>query len=230
MTHERRRERRVRTRTAWMREGATEGTVNERSGSDRSSGTERRVRKDEVAARARWKAVEAKGGDEWIESCRFGPDRRQSPRETPEVSAGVVGEPSGGEARAVTHSVERTSPMGGPFVGVCRLCGAVGLTSGDALKPCPNPSGLTQDEALLDALAGSADLAPQAGEREGGTLVDRLAARFIREVMKSPDLPHTLVQGDARFFLRAIADKIERDYFRAHGNTIAAHLRTEAER
>lgn len=55
---------------------------------------------------------------------------------------------------AVTHSAERTSPVGGSFVGVCRLCGAVGLTPADALKPCPNPTGRTKEEAVLDAIEG----------------------------------------------------------------------------
>jgi hypothetical protein len=72
------------------------------------------------------------------------------------------------ERSAVTHAVERTSPLGESFIGVCRLCGAIGLTSADALKPCPNPGRLTRDEALLDAIAG--DAAPSTldvgGERD----------------------------------------------------------------
>jgi hypothetical protein len=53
---------------------------------------------------------------------------------------------------ATTHSLERTSPMGGAFVGRCVLCGALGLPSGAALWPCPNPSRKSEDQALIDAI------------------------------------------------------------------------------
>ena len=52
----------------------------------------------------------------------------------------------------ITHSLERTSHFSEPFVGRCVLCGAWGMTMADALKPCPNPRGLTSDEALLEAI------------------------------------------------------------------------------
>jgi hypothetical protein len=53
-----------------------------------------------------------------------------------------------------THAIERTSPKGGPFIGTCRLCGQTGLRAGDALVICPNPGGVTSDEALIDVIDG----------------------------------------------------------------------------
>ena len=52
---------------------------------------------------------------------------------------------------------------GQKFIGTCVLCGETGLTSGDALKPCPNQRGVTQDEALLEAIEGG-DAALKAAE------------------------------------------------------------------
>jgi hypothetical protein len=52
----------------------------------------------------------------------------------------------------VCHAINRTSPIGTPFVGRCFLCGAEGLEMRDALKPCPNPGGVLQDDALLMAI------------------------------------------------------------------------------
>ena len=54
--------------------------------------------------------------------------------------------------KQTTHSLERTSPMGEKFVGVCVLCQTPNLTMGDALKPCANPGKVSSDDALLDAL------------------------------------------------------------------------------
>lgn len=53
-----------------------------------------------------------------------------------------------------THSLERTSPKGEDFVGRCVLCGAKGLPMKAALERCENPTGVTQDGALLDAIGG----------------------------------------------------------------------------
>jgi len=50
------------------------------------------------------------------------------------------------------HSIERTNPKGGKFVGVCTLCGEEGLTTADMNNVCPNPRGVTEDEAVLMAL------------------------------------------------------------------------------
>ncbi len=54
------------------------------------------------------------------------------------------------------HSIERTSPKGPgqKFIGTCVLCGTQNLSASDALKECPNQRGLTQDEALVEAIKG----------------------------------------------------------------------------
>ncbi len=65
---------------------------------------------------------------------------------------------------ATTHSVERTSPLGERFIGRCVLCGEDRLTMGGALKPCPNPRGVTADDAVLTAIERAAPIP----EREGG--------------------------------------------------------------
>ena len=50
------------------------------------------------------------------------------------------------------HSLQRTSPKGGPFVGTCALCGKAGLTLDDMRTECENPRELTADEAVLEAI------------------------------------------------------------------------------
>lgn len=59
-------------------------------------------------------------------------------------------------ATARYHAIERTSPKGEgqKFVGTCRLCGRAGLTSADMKEPCENVRGLTEDEALIEAIRG----------------------------------------------------------------------------
>jgi hypothetical protein len=54
----------------------------------------------------------------------------------------------------VYHLIDRTSPKGEgqKFIGTCRLCGMTGLTTSDALKECLNPSSLTPDQVLIDAI------------------------------------------------------------------------------
>ena len=51
------------------------------------------------------------------------------------------------------HSVERTSPKGQAFIGVCRLCGTPNLSMADAQRECPNQRGLTASEVLMEAIA-----------------------------------------------------------------------------
>jgi hypothetical protein len=51
-----------------------------------------------------------------------------------------------------THALRRTSPKGGPFIGTCYRCAITGLSSGAALEPCSNPSGMSNDDAILEAL------------------------------------------------------------------------------
>jgi hypothetical protein len=51
------------------------------------------------------------------------------------------------------HSLNRTSPKGGPFVGTCALCGKTGLTFDNMRDECDNQRNLTQDEALIEAVS-----------------------------------------------------------------------------
>jgi hypothetical protein len=50
------------------------------------------------------------------------------------------------------HSLERTSPKGQPFIGYCVNCGTINLPAKAALEECPNPEGVTQDQALVEAV------------------------------------------------------------------------------
>jgi len=65
------------------------------------------------------------------------------------------------KVRARYHAVERTSPkgVGQDFVGTCALCGKPGLTFADMREPCENVRGLSQEEALIEAIEG-----PNSGE------------------------------------------------------------------
>lgn len=58
------------------------------------------------------------------------------------------------DKQARYHTIDRTSPKGKgqPFIGTCRLCGKAGLTFADMNEPCENVRGLTEDEALLEAI------------------------------------------------------------------------------
>lgn len=61
------------------------------------------------------------------------------------------------------HSLERTSPLGGPFRGTCVLCGKTNLTMADFFgEECPNPGNVSEDEAVLNAIRG-----PQPAEEAG---------------------------------------------------------------
>lgn len=54
------------------------------------------------------------------------------------------------------HAVHRTSPKGpgSPFIGRCVNCGMTNLPASAALEDCPNVRGVTQDEALIEAITG----------------------------------------------------------------------------
>lgn len=52
------------------------------------------------------------------------------------------------------HSLNRTSPKGHSFVGTCSLCGKQSLTLADMNSECENTRGLTQDEAVIEAVLG----------------------------------------------------------------------------
>lgn len=54
-----------------------------------------------------------------------------------------------------THSLERTSPKGGLFVGRCVKCGKTDLPSSAVHEECPNPSGATQAQDILNAVEGN---------------------------------------------------------------------------
>lgn len=53
------------------------------------------------------------------------------------------------------HVLNRTSPKGQSFVGTCSLCGKPNLTLADMNSECENMRGLSQDEALIEAITGS---------------------------------------------------------------------------
>lgn len=53
-----------------------------------------------------------------------------------------------------THSLNRTSPKGGPFYGTCMKCGATNLPIKAAREPCSNPANLSDDDTLLLAIKG----------------------------------------------------------------------------
>lgn len=57
---------------------------------------------------------------------------------------------------ADAHSLERTSPKGPgqKFVGYCTKCGKTGLTFADMGEECANPSGMSQDDAFVEAIKG----------------------------------------------------------------------------
>lgn len=54
-----------------------------------------------------------------------------------------------------THSIERTSPKGGPFLGTCRYCSRINLPMSAATEHCPMAP--TQDVQIIDTLAAPAD-------------------------------------------------------------------------
>ena len=51
-------------------------------------------------------------------------------------------------AGEVAHVIERTSPMDGPFVGTCIMCGKTDLTMRDPSLRCDNPKNTPFEEAL----------------------------------------------------------------------------------
>lgn len=64
--------------------------------------------------------------------------------------SGIVGVPHFCKAVIIGHDIERTSPKGGKFLGTCVNCGAKGLSSVDALKPCP----AKERRTLIDSIRG----------------------------------------------------------------------------
>ena len=56
-----------------------------------------------------------------------------------------------------THSLARTSPKGGTFVGRCVKCGKTDLTTKQMFEPCANPAGQTREQSLVAAITGKQD-------------------------------------------------------------------------
>lgn len=52
------------------------------------------------------------------------------------------------------HSLKRTNAKGIPGLFVCVLCGKPDLPAAGAIEDCENVRGLTQDEALVEAILG----------------------------------------------------------------------------
>jgi hypothetical protein len=53
------------------------------------------------------------------------------------------------------HALRRTSPKGGPFIGICMNCGRENLLLSNG-EECPNPANFTQNETLLRAIRDDA--------------------------------------------------------------------------
>lgn len=54
----------------------------------------------------------------------------------------------------MNHSLERTSPKGGPFFGTCIMCGETDLPISATFDLCPNTKGLTEQQVLEAAILG----------------------------------------------------------------------------
>lgn len=50
------------------------------------------------------------------------------------------------------HALRRTSPKGGPFVGVCTRCGKENVTLDQIAEECPNIRGISSDDALIELI------------------------------------------------------------------------------
>ena len=50
--------------------------------------------------------------------------------------------------------VNRTSPKGTPFIGTCAACGKAGITFDKLDSECDNVRGMTQEQALIEAING----------------------------------------------------------------------------
>lgn len=70
------------------------------------------------------------------------------------------------------HSLERTSPKGGKFIGTCTLCGVAGLTIADSQKDCENVRGLTYDDAVMEAILGPKSVRPDYANMTDPELLD----------------------------------------------------------
>lgn len=57
-------------------------------------------------------------------------------------------------SRMQYHSLERTSPKGEDFLGTCQLCGMTNLRIEDCRMYCENVRGLSNEEAIVEAVRG----------------------------------------------------------------------------
>lgn len=53
---------------------------------------------------------------------------------------------------ADVHSLRRTSPKGGSFIGTCTKCGLENIPLSQMHQSCANPANLSQDDALMLAI------------------------------------------------------------------------------
>jgi hypothetical protein len=96
--------------------------------------------------------------------------------------------------------IERTSPKGRPFVGTCTACGTRGLTLANMNDECPNQRGVTQDEALIDAISR-----PRAS-------VEAEAAHFLWSLLDDIDTVSDMAKADDRTYREAV-ERIQRRRF-----------------
>jgi hypothetical protein len=148
----------------------------------------------------------------------------------------------GGGEPTRTHSLERTSIVGRNFLGTCVLCGQRNLTLADSLKPCPNPSGVTEDQAVVNALDAPAseprkikDLSDQIGFNDGmddePTPSEKSFCRYCDST--APDIRHSLdgvltCGNDGfhnRMLTRAEAEKMVREEIAAQREVREACVR-----
>ena len=55
----------------------------------------------------------------------------------------------------MSHSLNRTSPKGGRFLGTCTKCGVENIPLARMQEECANPANFTQEEALIHAIKGT---------------------------------------------------------------------------
>ncbi len=56
----------------------------------------------------------------------------------------------------MSHSLKRTSPKGGPFIGYCTKCGQEDIPLSKLHDHCPNPADFSDEDALMRAITGDA--------------------------------------------------------------------------
>jgi hypothetical protein len=118
------------------------------------------------------------------------------------------------------HALERTSPKGQDFIGTCRLCGTPNLKTPFDDPPCPNQRGLSEDEALIEAIeppmTTTADLLPNKLRMTAG--IEDMAgrpftARQLREAADLIDAEHQRIaalERDLSIEIDAGHDTVER--------------------